>query len=105
MTDFHLLIDDLRVLVGMNYTARTPNEGLEILKQGHVTHLYLDNDLGLGVIEGWEVLNTAIQENVAPPYIQLVTSNPVARKRMQDVLKDNNYVSRNGGLTWKLLVN
>ena len=93
---YHLLIDDLRNFPDMDYTARTPCDGLSILYDQNVTHLYLDNDLGEEYREGWEILKYAINDGVCPDFVQLVTSNPVARERMGKMLFDEGFSSITG---------
>lgn len=50
MSEFHLLIDDIRELE-MDYIARDGLAGLRALEEYPVTHLYMDHDLGGGIHE------------------------------------------------------
>lgn len=92
--NLHLLIDDIRNLPGMDIIIRNPKYAAAALQNFSVTHLYLDNDLGEGLQEGWQILHQALEHGNAPKNIRLVTSNPVARKKMQLMLEAHGYVSR-----------
>lgn len=86
MKEFHLLIDDVREL-DVDLTARTVDEGKAALEAGGVTHLYLDNDLGLDQpMEGIDILTWARDNDLVPSNVYIVSSNPIGRKRMEDVL-------------------
>jgi dihydrofolate reductase len=61
--------------------------------------LYLDNDLGSD-IEGWRLLDMLLEANKLPSRIILVTSNTVARDRMEGSLKQYEY-HQVGQFTWK----
>lgn len=84
--EFHLLIDDIRTM-DVDKISRTCKEGIRTLEGGEVTHLYLDNDLGDDQpMEGIDILVRARDKGYVPPNVLLVTANPIARKRMEDVL-------------------
>ena len=96
-----LLIDDIREIEGIDYTCRTVDKALAILKDRPITHLWLDNDLGDDQpMEGIDILNWARDNNLVPPNVLIVSSNPVAVRRMEDVLRfDLNYNKE--GNWWK----
>lgn len=85
MNSFYLLIDDQRSFEKMDGIARTAKDGKEQLLNNSVTHLVLDNDLG-EEYEGVDILKWAIENNCVPPNIYLITSNVVAKRRMEDIL-------------------
>ncbi len=87
MKELHVLIDDLREL-DVDITCRTVEHALYILKVEPVTHLYLDNDLGDDQpMEGVDILKWAAENDLVPDNVYLVTANPIAKKRMVDILK------------------
>jgi hypothetical protein len=87
MKEFYLLIDDLRN-VDVDVIARTVAGGKFALEAGGVTHLYLDNDLGIDQpMEGIDILNWARDNDLVPPNVFIISANPVAKKRMEDVLR------------------
>lgn len=73
----YLLIDDVRDLEGMDIICRTAEAGIMIAKQCHITHLYLDHDLGCECLTGYDVINELIDAKCYIPYVQIVSSNPV----------------------------
>ena len=95
MTEFHLLIDDIRTFE-MDHIARTPSDGRKALLTFPVTHLYLDHDLGdVDLPTGYDVLVWALMRGCVPPNVQLVTSNPVGRDRMIAALENAGYTKKN----------
>jgi len=108
MVEFHLLIDDIRneemcgvTDIEFDITARTSAHGKQALKDNPVTHLWLDNDLGMGQEEGWEIMNWAIANDCLPPHVTLVTANPVSKRRMEQALcNDVGYTRRNINSAW-----
>ena len=88
-----LLIDDCRDLG--NLIARDGETGLTILRllKGKLEGVMLDHDLGYG-ISGYQVMVTALEEDILPDRVQLVTSNPVGRIAMKQTLEANGYVCR-----------
>lgn len=90
MTEFHLLIDDIREL-DMDLIARTGGEGLYALEAYPVTHLYMDHDLGEDSTNGYEVLTLALELGLCPENVFLVTSNPVGRQNMESALLNSGY--------------
>ena len=91
MNEFHLLIDDFRYYE-MDNIARTAQEGRKALLAFPVTHLYMDHDLGpYSDANGYQVLTWALERGIAPPHVQLVTSNPVGAENMQRALEAHGY--------------
>ena len=99
MTEFHLLIDDVREL-NMDLTVRTSAEGKRALAENPVTHLYMDHDLGEDDGEcrnGYEVLTWALDNGHCPPKVYLVTMNPVGKRNMVDALEAYGYEKHTSG--------
>lgn len=71
----------------------TVEETIELIKSGNVTDLSLDNDLGEGLKEGYKVLDWLEEQVYADPTfpvpqnISIHSANPVARARMDLILK------------------
>ena len=80
-----LLIDDVRDMA-CDKVARTYEEGIECLKSKKWDLLLLDHDLGEEKT-GYDVM-CWLEENTQhlPNRIELVTANPVGRKRMLTVI-------------------
>ncbi|AFQ22244.1 hypothetical protein My1_085 [Pectobacterium phage My1] len=99
----HILFDDVRNLEGMDIIART-TEAMHSLIELHLIkgcYLYMDNDLGASE-EGYDILTTILTKtDNRPAYVHLVTSNPVARIRMQQLLEAEGYTAYIGGVTWE----
>jgi hypothetical protein len=108
MTELHLLIDDIRneemcgvTDIKFDITARTSRRGKTALENNPITHLWLDNDLGIGQQEGWEILNWAVAHNCLPDHVTLVTANPVSKRRMEEVLRnDVGYIRKDINSGW-----
>lgn len=98
MTEFHLLIDDLRE-IDADVIARTGEEGLAALRTQPVTHLYMDHDLGQEHTDGYRVIAQALEEGICPPNVMMVTSNPVGRQNMVAALEANGYRRRGNWYT------
>ena len=98
MTELYLLIDDVRIVEGMDVVARTSIEGRAALLQHPVTHLVLDNDLGANQdMEGYDILMWAIQNDCVPGTISIISANPVAKRRIEAALiHDLGYAYRGG---------
>lgn len=82
-----LYLDDERTAPDGWVQVRWPDEAIELLKQGVITHLSLDHDLGddqRGT--GYDVLLWIEQEvalqRFVPPDITIHSANPAARQRM-----------------------
>lgn len=93
-----LLIDDIRDLQA-DVIARTGELGLSLLRLIPFTELWLDHDLGEGM-NGYQVLEEALQDRAVPDKVSLVTSNPVGRSRMRLALESSGYESDLSGLVF-----
>jgi len=91
-----LLIDDLRDL-HCDLNARTAAEGKRLLQEhsAELECVCLDHDLG-EVETGYDVALWALERDLMPSHVQLVTSNPVGRKNMADCLKAYKYSTLDG---------
>lgn len=91
-----LLIDDIRDLQ-CDLIARTPTLGKRALAyfSGDIECLCLDHDLGAPE-SGYDVLKWAIEHDLLPSHVQLVTSNPVGRENMKAALINAGYTSSDG---------
>lgn len=91
-----LLIDDVRNL-NCDLTARTAAEGKQMLQEyaGQLECVCLDHDLG-ETETGYDVACWALERNLMPSHVQLVTSNPVGRKNISDALKVYKYSTLDG---------
>lgn len=101
--EFHLLIDDVRIIPDMGLVARTPDEGKDALRAGstYITHLWLDNDLACpDGVEGIHILAWARDNGLVPPNVCILTANPVARNRMEKVLAEDLGYCRDGNF-WR----
>lgn len=88
-----IYLDDERPTPDGWVGTRTVDETIELLKQGGVTHLSLDNDLGIGYREGryvadWIEHMVRHEKWVPPEHIYAHSMNPVARKRMLLVIEN-----------------
>ena len=94
-----MTVDDIRDS-GSDIIARTYDAAIAILYSLNVTDLYMDHDLGLrsGNKTGYDVLKYMLScPSIKPPRrIILTTMNPVGRKNMGNLLKDNGYHSKDG---------
>jgi hypothetical protein len=91
---FSLLIDDQRTLAWADTHSLCGEDALPILKSGIVTDLYLDNDMGHGFMEGWEVAKWMVENDIKPERVIVVSSNPVAAERIREYfLHDLGYVN------------
>lgn len=101
-----LLVDDKRSLETVDLIARNSQAAMEILLgMGHrLTGLVLDYDLGekenIGKggrrsreITGYDVLMFAIVNEVLPLTVQIITDNPVGKRRLHNgLIHDAKYV-------------
>lgn len=103
MGTFYLLIDDVRIVEGMDATVRTSSEGRMALLSYPVTHLILDNDLGSDQdMEGIEILQWARERGCIPDKVLIISANTVAKKRMEDVLYfDMKYLYEHSSGWWR----
>ena len=82
--------------------VKWPDEAIDLLKTGEVTHLSLDHDLGNDERgTGYDVVvwveEQVVLRNFTPPVIFLHTANPSARQRMQTGVDAINRLWKNGG--------
>ena len=82
-----VFLDDERIAPEGWVQVRWPEEVINLLRSGNVTHLSLDHDLGDDQHgTGYDVLLWIEQEAVlhrfVPPEIKIHTANPAARQRM-----------------------
>jgi hypothetical protein len=92
-----LLIGDVRDL-SCDVIARTPEAGMKLLALGGWECVCFDHDLGTEK-SGYDVLVWAIEHDFMPGHVQLVTSNPVGREKMQTVLRICGFRSTDG-INW-----
>lgn len=90
---FHILIDDVRNLNGMDIIIRTPEAAVEFLNNTDTTghFVYTDNDLAVDGMEGYQILRLLLEFGQRPKKVVLVTSNPVAKQTMRNDLLDLGY--------------
>lgn len=89
-----IFLDDIRPTpVGFVRTFNVPDT-IELIKKNKVDVLSLDNDLGLGLEEGYKVLDWMEEEvfgndnaSIIPEKIVVHSSNSAARKRMSVVIE------------------
>jgi len=96
-----LLIDDEwdPAKLGVSNHAKNADEALELLKQGGWGTVYLDNDLGPGQKEGWEILNWMMHaaesgelpDTKWPQRFVIFSANNQARPRMESKIRAMNY--------------
>jgi len=82
--------------------VKWPEEVIDLLKTGEVTHLSLDHDLGNDERgTGYDVVvwveEQVVLRNFTPPVISLHTANPSARQKMQTGVDSINRLWKNGG--------
>jgi hypothetical protein len=91
-----LLIDDIRDL-NTEAIARTSQIGMKLLQIGDWRCVCFDHDLGdLSEMNGYQLMCAAVEKGLLPGRVQLVTSNPVGRKNMANLLEKEGYVSKDG---------
>ncbi|ECP6930394.1 hypothetical protein FUV06_17135 [Salmonella enterica] len=90
---FHILIDDVRNLHGMDIIIRTPEAAVEFLNKTDTTghFVYMDNDLAVDGMEGYQILRLLLEFGQRPKKVVLVTSNPGAKQTMRNDLLDLGY--------------
>ena len=90
MSEKILLIDDMRTIPGVTRIARTFEDGLAALKDGGWNKLLLDHDLGdesNPEKTGYDIMCwLEANQCYLPGSIEIVSANPVGRKRMQVVI-------------------
>jgi len=90
----YLLIDDERNY-GADIIARTAKAGKLVLANlsTDIDVLGIDHDLG-GNVTGYDIVKWALANGYLPNKVQVVSSNPVGRKAIANVLLDNGYQSK-----------
>lgn len=91
-----LLIDDVRDLK-CDVIARTAEAGKKLLAVGGWECVCFDHDLGEKET-GYDVLCWALENNLLPSKVQLVTSNPVGRENMRRALECGRYIAEANGV-------
>ncbi len=93
MEKVNIFLDDCREAPKGFIRTYTVEETLSLLDyyEGNVGILSLDNDLGEGLREGWEVMAEIEKAYYTKGYklpdkIQIHSMNPVAGKRMNDII-------------------
>lgn len=81
-------LDDIRPMPeGYDIHVETVEEAIALLKEGKVTEISLDNDLGEGLKEGYEVAKyiemAAYYGELEPISLKHHTDNSVARDKME----------------------
>ena len=92
-----LLIDDIRDL-NCEVIARTPDAGRKAISIGGWECICFDHDLGPDSVKtGYDVMKWAFDNDHMNniPRVQLVTSNPVGRDNMANLLLYNGYETKN----------
>lgn len=89
-----LLIDDIRDLK-CDVIARTPASARKMLAVGGWECICFDHDLGCEE-SGYDIMKEALSNNFLQdiPQIQLVTSNPVGRENMANLLLSNKFTTK-----------
>jgi hypothetical protein len=87
-----LWLDDVRPAPDGWVHAKTGEEAIDILKQGQVTQMSFDHDLGIGRINGYEVAKwvEAMAVTGQLPQIKRLSvhsANPVGRDRIVQALR------------------
>lgn len=85
-----LLIDDMKNGFGEDVIARTYKAGMHLLLAHTWRGVLLDHDLG-EERTGYDLARSALYAAVLPPWVRLVTHNPVGRERLHNLLLDNGY--------------
>lgn len=96
----HWLVDDTRDL-GADIITRTYEASITVarmLARLEITHIMLDHDLGsrLQNETGYDLLKEILEKSHRPK-VQVITSNPVGRDRIVELLKDHGYTKENDG--------
>jgi len=96
-----LLIDDKRDL-GCDVIARTPVAGKMLLALGGWECLCIDHDLGAEE-SGYDIIKWGLQNGFIPKWVQIVSSNPVGRENIKNILIDHLYTT-SGGINFECSV-
>jgi hypothetical protein len=99
-----VFLDDIRCLsdiYGNLYTdeewitVKTTADVFELLRTGEVTHLSLDNDLGLKEPEGHTVVRWMIENNIWPSKeVYVHSANVVRARQMREDIQRYYYLDR-----------
>lgn len=103
MKDKWAIIDDIREL-NCDFIAKNGRDGLQMMTEhfDEIRVLCLDHDLGdVNEPTGFDVLSSLMLRWLVPEEVQLVTSNPVGRDRMANLLMDNGYQKSVNGLVFR----
>lgn len=98
-----ILVDDVRSMETVDIIFRNPNVALDIIKNSisKIDFLYLDHDMGTEYIDGYQFIKQLLYKfHIFPKQIMIVSSNPVGRKNIENVLQDNNYYLN--GFIWRI---
>jgi hypothetical protein len=100
MKEFHFMIDDTRDGL-VDLIARNPIVAKSVLENiKGITHLYMDHDLGTYTTEngsilehdnGYKIMEWAFANELLPPNVTLITSNPSGRIKMEQMLQAVGY--------------
>jgi len=85
-----LLIDDERDL-HCDVIARRPDAAKLLLAQMDWECVCFDHDLGDPSVSGYDIMKYAIDYDLLPNHVQLVTSNPVGWGNMKSLLLSAGY--------------
>jgi hypothetical protein len=91
-----LLIDDVRDFGDV--IARTPAAAKMILKSfgKDFEVVHFDHDLGMCEESGYSILTWALENDLLPDKIELVTGNIVGREHMRAALENHGFKTING---------
>lgn len=106
MKDKWAIIDDFREL-NCDLIAKSGLVGLEMMAANFedIICLCLDHDLGNpDEMNGYEVLQELFLRNLVPEHVQLVTSNPIGRKNMTNLLIAEGYERSIDGLNFSKII-
>lgn len=86
-----VIVDDMREL-GCDLVIRRVNIAKKVLPflKDEIECLILDHDLGQQE-SGYDLAKWVIANNCMPNKVQICSSNPVGKKNIENVLKDNGY--------------
>ena len=84
-----LVIDNKRMLLDVNYIARTFSDGLNKLRTEKWDLLYLSHDLGKNQKSGYDVM-VFLKENphFTPKMIICISDNPSGKDRINGMISD-----------------
>lgn len=82
-------LDDWREAPAGFVWVRTAESAITLMNAIKIEEIWLDSDLGYGFTEGYKVADwIEDQYHTAPqlaPRIEILTDNPVARRRMEEI--------------------